>query len=867
MINQSKFLHLLQEDEEEENECSICCVELKTRGGQKKVNCLHCNYIACQSCLQRVILNSLRAKCPNCEVAWNDEFIQSNLTKTFFNKEYKTHITNIILVNEKNKLIDEQENAKNHKENEKLIRDLNENLKKLDDELLSIMYEKENKKKLKKIRTQIKETKDTLKVAKWNNSNILSGGNKIKTDRREFVRKCPVEDCRGFLSSAWKCKMCDVWTCKDCGEVKEEQKDDEHKCDPNNIETMKSISKETVPCPKCGMAIFKSGGCSQMWSTCCNVAFDWRTGKIDTGKVHNPHYFEWKRTQTDTIDDRIPLVNPGNGPCEDAYEFYRYIDKTFESFQQTVAHFQYLTNNLTDRINKDQNFDLRIRFLINEIDEKQWIRMLKSRNTRTTNLANVRDIYDMFVTAAKDTIMAVNNDMFNKKTIDKSAYLKEMYALVDYTNNSLKKFPQNITYITKKDKFGYVTTKMDDNEGLINSDFNIKEKIKNNEFTFEMIKKYKINMEYSDWDLVLDKILEDSSNINYFKTFKHIRIRFVYKVFLIYIIDIVEIDQTYFKEIILICSKNKSHLNQILYYLDQKLLKSIFTKEIIEKTKYISVPYLIKLDCSEQFIINYYKLYGMRKQDLHPIHNNPIYINKPNFSIEFYKFFSSYIEWSSICLDYFSDEFIETFIDKFKLLNSFSYNNTKRIEEIVLKFYKQIPYLVCYFVCRMKFNETTIRKLEPYLNNNCWMSISKTYIVSDQFLLDFKTKIYWNEYILGGRYKRICSEDTLIKCMNHLPASDTILGFLYKKDYVNLVRALISNQAKLSFYLFWQNHFIDTLLQRNDTETMKVVLSKVRTKKIIPEREKRSFRGIIEEEMKEIFDNHKKKVRKNRINK
>ena len=47
-----------------------------------------------------------------------------------------------------------------------------------------------------------------------------------------------------------------------------------------------NISNGAIP-------IFKISGCNQMFCTNCHVVFDWNTLKIDTGNVHNAHYFDW----------------------------------------------------------------------------------------------------------------------------------------------------------------------------------------------------------------------------------------------------------------------------------------------------------------------------------------------------------------------------------------------------------------------------------------------------------------------------------------------------------------------------------------------------------------------------------------------
>jgi hypothetical protein len=84
---------------------------------------------------------------------------------------------------------------------------------------------------------------------------------KTSTDRTAFVRACPQEDCRGFLSSQWKCGICERWTCPDCHVLKGYTRDSDHTCNADDLATAKLISSDTKPCPQCGTGIFKIDGC------------------------------------------------------------------------------------------------------------------------------------------------------------------------------------------------------------------------------------------------------------------------------------------------------------------------------------------------------------------------------------------------------------------------------------------------------------------------------------------------------------------------------------------------------------------------------------------------------------------------------
>jgi hypothetical protein len=166
--------------------------------------------------------------------------------------------------------------------------------------------------------------------------------------RRTYVRKCPKELCHGFLSQQLKCDLCNTWVCGQCREIKGITRDAEHICDPNILSSVQAIENDSKPCPKCASLIYKIEGCNQMFCTECKTCFDWRTLRIFTGAIHNPHYFEWRRINQEE-NQVIPAgqINNCNGELD-----HTVIDDISRAF---ITHFY---NSFDTRFNNVENFKL-----------------------------------------------------------------------------------------------------------------------------------------------------------------------------------------------------------------------------------------------------------------------------------------------------------------------------------------------------------------------------------------------------------------------------------------------------------------------------------------------------------------------------
>jgi len=297
----------------EENECQVCYSTLN-KTNHKKVTCPNtaCKYDACITCIRTyLIANPLSAPhCMACKKQYTHLYLVENLKKTWVNTTYKNVVSAIQVDVELSKLSESMEEAERIKRLRTIKADLRTLELKLKVARLQIssvdrVYPKEDAFRIKKYHEDIAKKIISKMDILYQEMYTLRDDTETKIERKQFVMPCSYKDCKGMLSTQYKCGLCEKYTCKDCQEPKEEE---EHKCNPDSVATAAAIKKETRPCPSCHSRIYKIEGCDQMWCTNCKTPFSWDTGKIVPAgqRLHNPHAIDYLRNGGGGIAVRAP---------------------------------------------------------------------------------------------------------------------------------------------------------------------------------------------------------------------------------------------------------------------------------------------------------------------------------------------------------------------------------------------------------------------------------------------------------------------------------------------------------------------------------------------------------------------------------
>jgi len=370
-----------------------------------------------------------------CGKTWTRKFLVSAMTHTFINKTYRAYQERVFFEQEQALLPATQLLVEDQIRRERDTEEINE------------------------LTRQIQALVTQREALRYHHRHVAAAP---ATERRQFIRRCGDSECRGFLSTAWKCGLCETYTCKECLVIKP-QGQPEHVCNPDNVETAKLLAADSKPCPKCATLIFKIEGCDQMWCTQCHTAFSWLRGSIESN-IHNPHYYEWMRR-----NGGMPR-QAGDIPCgglqlnqnmltAEQHTRLNALNNTlttrFFAMVRSTMHIQRVELPRFDvhRANRHQdNQELRIKYMRQHITEDAFRTQLQRAHKSREKQREIHDAISVYVQSMTDiltrfaevvrqlprTIITSAQSQAQQQAVQSlTALLEEPAALKDYVNECL----------------------------------------------------------------------------------------------------------------------------------------------------------------------------------------------------------------------------------------------------------------------------------------------------------------------------------------------------------------------------------------------------------------------------------------------
>lgn len=426
-------------------ECDCCC-EAFTKSQRKRIEC-SCDFTYCTKCLKHFLLdNGSNPTCMNCNKLLDRKFLCDMLGTNWVNTVYQQHITKFLYDTEISKLPSAQPKAQN------------------------IIKSKNIDKEIHNLQKEIDKLKQQQQQKKLEKRNLL----KNPIEKIQFIKKCPADGCNGSLSTSWKCGMCLQFSCPKCHEVIGLDKNVEHVCDENSLASVEEIKKTTRNCPGCGAATFKISGCDQMFCTVpgCETAFSFRTGRKQTGIIHNPHYFQMRAqgllgANTRTPGDRIcggppdyavinyicDLINideQGNPyqTTSNANRTQRYhlrgaiyntnspADMLNEVIYRGSLHFNHIVDDLRRQLQNISNTeDLRVQYLLKQITENQLKKKLSILDKKRKWQQDVLHIIEIYGNILQEQLLYITMGVTHLQTF------------IIERNNPPSVLPQNVKLV------------------------------------------------------------------------------------------------------------------------------------------------------------------------------------------------------------------------------------------------------------------------------------------------------------------------------------------------------------------------------------------------------------------------------------
>jgi hypothetical protein len=208
-----------------------------------------------------------------------------------------------------------------------------------------------------------------------------------------------------------------------------------------------------------------------MWCTQCQVAFSWKSGKIDQGRVHNPHFYQYMQ------NNDMQVRAPGEQLCGGMPGYYRvtqfmrhygmnnYQNETYINIMNLfrgLTHIQRVViDPIRERLNRNENnMDLRVKYLANEVDEAYVAKYAAQRDNirqKNTAMLQVLELLNVVMTEQFNNLFNVNNATYEPKE-EFMKKIDNMFSTAqrtrDYCNKELEKISRNYkmkVYVIEED--------------------------------------------------------------------------------------------------------------------------------------------------------------------------------------------------------------------------------------------------------------------------------------------------------------------------------------------------------------------------------------------------------------------------------
>jgi hypothetical protein len=409
-------------------ECAICNENIS----DKVVNCSACEEKCCRKCFQKYLMHiTLKVSCMFCKANLTNDYIIDNTYEYWYRGLYAKYKANLLYEIEQARFQHDQNSVELYINAKNEIALLDKIISSGPDKII---------KRMRKMRNAYFSI-----IKNYGKTDV----DYAPTKKRTFIKACPNTDCKGFLSDKFICGLCKCSVCKDCHEILQ----DNHTCEPALVMSINNIKAEAHSCPSCATLISKIDGCDQMWCTQCHTTFSWRTGAIEKGVTHNPHYYQWMRMNGgmprtpgdylpnqcnqrpvywdiyDSFDKQAKNIIPNQtvNECTTLYEcnnmlleLYRYMDHVNATIIQPVS---------TDPVS---NFDLRVRYMAKEIDIEKFKALILQRDAVWQREQSKRLIYD--------TVYQASGDLFRNLIAKQSPFevVSDFKRLFIYGNECLR---------------------------------------------------------------------------------------------------------------------------------------------------------------------------------------------------------------------------------------------------------------------------------------------------------------------------------------------------------------------------------------------------------------------------------------------